>query len=74
MWGQFARLVPRALYCFFRKRYEAEECVVKVLAWVTKNSELSMSQFPGASLCGCHQALLIAGVLLCWFEAEGSCC
>lgn len=48
--------------------------MVKVRAWVTRNTELSMSQFSGASLCGCHWVLFIAGVLLCWFEAGGSCC
>lgn len=48
--------------------------MVKVRAWVTRNTELSMSQFSGASLCGCHRALFIAAVLLCWFEAGGSCC
>lgn len=47
---------------------------VKVLACITKNTELSVSQFPGASLCGWHRALLIAGVFVCWFAAGGSCC
>lgn len=46
--------------------------MVKMIAWVTRDTELSFS--PQASPRGWHGALLIAGVLLCWFEQGGSCC
>lgn len=57
-----------------RRRDEVGERMLRVLAWVTRDAELSLSQSPRASLCGCHGALLIAGLLLCWFEQGGSCC
>lgn len=57
-----------------RRRGEVGESMLRVLAWVTRDTELRLSQSSWASLCGCHGALLIAGLLLCWFEQVGSCC
>lgn len=52
MWDHFEKLFPGALYCFFRKRYGAGERVAKVLAWVTKNTELSCPSSQGRPRVG----------------------